>query len=78
MQSISDNDEFETIEKQINKTVGNLSKIMANKGSSSVLQKKHAVLQGTFERIEEQAKEESPVKASRNHEEKELALMHSV
>lgn len=42
-----------------------------------MLHKKHAALSMPFERIEEQAKEESPIKESRTKEEKEFALTHS-
>lgn len=73
----TDNDEFENIEKQINKSLGNLNKCLKNSHTASMLHKKHAALSMPFERIEEQAKEESPVKEQRTREEKEFALTHS-
>lgn len=54
-----------------------MNKCLANSNTASMLYKKHAALGMPFEKIEEQAKEDSPVKESRTREEKELALMLS-
>lgn len=64
---VIDNDDFENIESQINKSLGNLNKFMP------ILSKKNTMLAMPFEKIEEQAREESPVKSQRTKEEKLMA-----
>jgi hypothetical protein len=64
---MTESDDFENIENQINKSLGTLSKF------KPILNKKQTILSGPFEKIEEQAREESPVKSQRTKEERDMA-----